>query len=592
MRVGFLMSRYSPMDRSNTPAVVQLLRERGVHVDTLHWGDALCDIPAIRPEHDLYVLKDKSDVVMSLAHALHEAGAQILNPYPVSAVLRDRIATFHRLSAAGVPTPESFSTTQPAKLAAALDQGPLIVKPVRGSRGRGVKLVRNAADIESLTAGDAPVFAQRYYAGDGLDRKLYSIGEELFGVLRVWPPRTHEDKLGVPFTPDGELAEIARRCGAAMGIDLFGVDIVISNGEPWVVDMSSLPGFKGVPDAAQRLASYIHAKAHHGIASPTVPVATATAPQPRAADEAAGSTPARPALRATVHPIHAARVAGRRIHFLLARRVPPVPSPVLVEVYEHLKRRGFAVDGIIADEVVTRPSELAPEHDLYVLKSHTELSLSLAGALHLQGARTLNPYPSCAVTQNKILAAWLLDAAGVPTPETWLTGDLALLAREAARRPLIIKPYLGHRGAGLHFVRTPDDLARVPRPETPVLIQEYVEGSGEDLKVYVVGEHVFAVRKPFSTDSFTRPGEPAEVTDELREIALRCGRAFGLGLYGLDVIESGAGPRVVDLNTFPGYKGVPDVAPLIADYIAGYATGEITLLPEAPLPTAVPVPAA
>jgi MFS family permease len=39
------------------------------------------------------------------------------------------------------------------------------------------------------------------------------------------------------------------------------------------------------------------------------------------------------------------------------------------------------------------------------------------------------------------------------------------------------------------------------------------------------------------------------------------------------VIESRDGPVVVDVNYFPGYKGVPDVAPLIATYIEDYAIG-------------------
>jgi hypothetical protein len=52
---------------------------------------------------------------------------------------------------------------------------------------------------------------------------------------------------------------------------------------------------------------------------------------------------------------------------------------------------------------------------------------------------------------------------------------------------------------------------------------------------------------------------------------------MGLGLFGLDVIESDDGPFVVDVNYFPGYKGVPDAGALIADYIDAYAQGLIEL---------------
>ena len=74
---------------------------------------------------------------------------------------------------------------------------------------------------------------------------------------------------------------------------------------------------------------------------------------------------------------------------MIVRRVPPVPSPVLVEAYEILRGRGYDVEDGIAEELPQRPDLLVPEHDLYILKSHTELSLSLAGVLHAQGANLL-----------------------------------------------------------------------------------------------------------------------------------------------------------------------------------------------------------
>jgi ribosomal protein S6--L-glutamate ligase len=273
-----------------------------------------------------------------------------------------------------------------------------------------------------------------------------------------------------------------------------------------------------------------------------------------------------------------------RLYFLLVRRVPPVPSPVLVEAFELLEDRGFVVDGGIAEELVDRADTVRPKHDLYVLKSHTELSLSLAGALHAGGARFLNPYPSCAATQNKVVAARRLRAAGVPVPRTWVTGELALLHPIVRETPLVVKPYLGHRGVGVHVVRTPDELSRIPTPDGAFVAQEYVEGDGEDVKLYVVGDEVSCVRKPFSPESFTVPGRPSAVTPELEEIALRAGRALGLGLYGLDVIEGPDGPVVVDTNYFPGYKGVPGAAASIASYVERYARGEIELA----LPAAEP----
>lgn len=267
-----------------------------------------------------------------------------------------------------------------------------------------------------------------------------------------------------------------------------------------------------------------------------------------------------------------------RLFFMIVRRVPPVPSPVLLEAYEILTGRGYEVEDGIAEEQLQRPDLLEPEHDLYLLKSHTELSLSLAGVLHAQGARLLNPYPNCATTQNKFIASRVLRGAGVPTPDTWAMTDPALLEPELARRPLLVKPYMGHRGAGVRIVHDAAALAAAAASgDYPMIVQEFIPGPGEDLKVYVVGEQVHAVSKPFSENSFAVPGRPVPVTPEVRDAALRTGAALGLGLFGLDIIESSDGPFVVDVNYFPGYKGIPDAAAMIADYIDAYAQGEITL---------------
>jgi len=170
----------------------------------------------------------------------------------------------------------------------------------------------------------------------------------------------------------------------------------------------------------------------------------------------------------------------------------------------------------------------------------------------------------------------------VPVPDTWALTDPALLEDEVALRPLLVKPYMGHRGAGISIVHDGAQLqAAAASAVCPMLVQEHVPGPGEDLKVYVVGDQVFAVSKPFSETSFTVAGRPVPVEPEVRDAALRTGSALGLGLYGLDVIESPDGPVVVDVNYFPGYKGVPDAAALIADYIDAYAQGDVSL----PAPT-------
>src|SRR5439155_1621559 len=78
----------------------------------------------------------------------------------------------------------------------ALDRGPLILKSSRRSRRPGVAVVTNAAELAALAPIEEPVFAQRYHAPDGPARKIYSIGSELFGVLRPPFARTSDEQEG------------------------------------------------------------------------------------------------------------------------------------------------------------------------------------------------------------------------------------------------------------------------------------------------------------------------------------------------------------------------------------------------------------
>ena len=262
MRIGLIMFRHPP-DRESPimPEVIRLLSEWGATVDPIYPEEQLTDLDHVRVDHDLYVLKSGTELALCLGGALHVAGAPLLNPYPIAVMMRDKIVATRALQAAGIPIPETYVTAHVEQLIPLLDQGPLIVKPYRGSQGRGIQLVRRPDVLTQLALGPDPVFAQRYHKPQGPDLKIYRIGDQVFGVKRVWPARTYQEKLGEPFVLTPELQEVTLRCGEAFGISLYGLDVILSDGQPYVVDASSFPGFKGVPDAPVHLANYIYSMA-------------------------------------------------------------------------------------------------------------------------------------------------------------------------------------------------------------------------------------------------------------------------------------------------------------------------------------------
>src|SRR3989442_11719762 len=130
-----------------------------------------------------------------------------------------------------------------------LGPGPLIVKPIRGWDGHGVRVISRAGELADLPAGKEPVFAQRYIAPEGPELKMFAIGGRVFGVKREVQLNAKDGRPGEPFTPAADLCRGVLRCGEAFGIELYGVDIIESRRVPHVLDTNSIPGLQRVPDA-------------------------------------------------------------------------------------------------------------------------------------------------------------------------------------------------------------------------------------------------------------------------------------------------------------------------------------------------------
>jgi len=252
MRIHFIADWLNPTMQTT----LSLLTHRGVEVQCLFPEQQPTLLSDIHNEADLYILKSGSEMALSVAGCLHQQGAKIINPYPTVAMLRNKIIVTQALYAAGIPVPATYITSKVDDLRPLLARGPLLLKPYRGSRGIGVRLVRDTAEVGEQPA-DAPLLVQQYLPPDGPDHKIFRIGNRFFGVKRIWPLRSYEDKIGVPFEPDDKLIDIATRCGRCFDIDLYGLDIIYSQGIPYVVDVNKFGSYMGVPDAPQHLADYI-----------------------------------------------------------------------------------------------------------------------------------------------------------------------------------------------------------------------------------------------------------------------------------------------------------------------------------------------
>jgi ribosomal protein S6--L-glutamate ligase len=231
------------------------------------------------------------------------------------------------------------------------------------------------------------------------------------------------------------------------------------------------------------------------------------------------------------------------------------------------------------DDLFDIPAE-APSWDAVVSRGRAPAVLALLSAAAAMGVFAVNPPRAIDLVRNKVAMQAILAGHGLPLPRAWYAADPAAFRRvPPGHYPLVVKPFDGDGSTGLAFLDGPDDVTLVldPPGERPLHVaQEYLEADGWDLKLYGIGGHVWAVRKPApfrfagagpALAQATDGAEPIPLDERLRDIALTCGRACGLELWGVDVAMTVDGPRVIEVNDFPTYSAVPEAGRRIAEHV-------------------------
>jgi ribosomal protein S6--L-glutamate ligase len=222
-------------------------------------------------------------------------------------------------------------------------------------------------------------------------------------------------------------------------------------------------------------------------------------------------------------------------------------------------------------------AELRPG-DLVLARTRDPFGLALLAQAEARGARAYDSSAAIDTVRDKVLSTRALEQAGVPVPETFIVRRPGHLRRLPARAfPLLLKPRNGDNANGVRLVGERDELAALDWPEPVVVAQRYVDVGQVDVKVYVADEHVWAVRRPSPLSGRSGPVTRIPVTSELEALANACQGIFDLRLLGIDVLVSGSGPLVVDVNEFPNYSGIEEAPEVIGGLVAAEADAAQTI---------------
>ncbi|WP_200307325.1 RimK family alpha-L-glutamate ligase [Streptomyces adelaidensis] len=222
--------------------------------------------------------------------------------------------------------------------------------------------------------------------------------------------------------------------------------------------------------------------------------------------------------------------------------------------------------------------------------SHRD-AINVSRRLEYAGVSALNRSSVIEVCNDKGLQSLLFARHGIPHPVTRhaFSYDQVRSAVGELGMPAVVKPVSGSWGRGVTKMANAEcveawaggrESADATGKLFPVVVQEYVDKPGHDLRVVVVGRTPVVAIQRVSEDwrTNTHLGASVRRVEVTAEIDKLCGQvvdALGPGFYGVDLVEDRSTGEllVLEVNANPEFAksserhGV-DVAGLYAAYVA------------------------
>lgn len=192
-------------------------------------------------------------------------------------------------------------------------------------------------------------------------------------------------------------------------------------------------------------------------------------------------------------------------------------------------------------------------------------------------------------SRDKLRSLQILARAGLGIPKTAFASspkdkDIDSVITSIGGAPCVVKLLEGTQGIGVILAENAKAAKSVVEAflklEANMLVQEFIkEAGGADVRAFVVDGQVVGAMKRQAKDGEFRSnlhrGGTATViklSAAERETAIKAAKKLGLGVAGVDLLQSSRGPLVMEVNSSPGLEGIEgatgiDIATKIIEYV-------------------------
>jgi ribosomal protein S6--L-glutamate ligase len=190
-------------------------------------------------------------------------GVYCVNESQAIARSRDKLRALQLLSRHDIGMPDTVFSRHVGHVKHAIDLvggTPVIIKLIQGTQGVGVVLAESPVTaesmIETLYGLNQNILIQRYVAESrGRDVRAFVVGNKVVAAMtRVadegeFRSNIHRGARGKKVSLNAEYRRTAVQAAGLMGLNIAGVDMLVSERGPLVMEVNSSPGLEGIETA-------------------------------------------------------------------------------------------------------------------------------------------------------------------------------------------------------------------------------------------------------------------------------------------------------------------------------------------------------
>lgn len=203
--------------------------------------------------------------------------------------------------------------------------------------------------------------------------------------------------------------------------------------------------------------------------------------------------------------------------------------------------------------------------------SISSYGMAIVRQFEMMGVYCVNSSNAIGRSRDKLRSLQILSQKGLPLPKTSFassTQQTEMLINLVGGAPTVVKLLEGSQGRGVVLAETQkasESLIDAFRElQANFLVQEFIrDANGSDIRCFVIGEKVVATMMRQAKEGEFRSnihrggvGIPIKITAEERKVAVGAAKAMRLNMAGVDIIRSGSGPKILEVNSSPGLEGI------------------------------------